>query len=258
MRSDSSGPGPAPQIDFDLDWRRRMKKNFREHLRLVRETLRQRGPLIFSLMAFREMLSPVMYWHVFHIFETDIQQEPPKPDGQGRFTIAMYSEKTDLGRAVADIAPMGELTATDIESRLNRGQVVAVAYAKDTAVGYSWINFSDGLELVWGTQMTVHPDEAVFYDSFTLPRWRGRGVHRWLDAAMSCYVCQHGSSRVLGWVSVLNRPSLRFVRRLRKTKIMTLILVHVRGANWVYRRAVGKPLGSRFSVSSTWTYPAKV
>jgi GNAT superfamily N-acetyltransferase len=248
---DFSGLALVSRIDFDPDSQRPMKKSVRERLRLVPGTFRRRGPLVFFLMAVREILSPVMYWHVFHIFETDIQPQLPKPDAQGGFAIKTYAEKTDLGRVVADIAPMGELTGTEIESRLNRGQVVAVAYAQDTAVGYSWINFSDGLELVWGTQLTVRSDEAVFYDSFTLPRWRGRGVHHSLDAAMSCYARQRGRVRILGWVSVLNRPSLSFVKRLRKTRIMTLILVHVRLANWVYRQSIGAQLESRFSVSSS-------
>ena len=202
-------------------------------------------------MVLREVLSPLLYWHVFHIFQTDIQQAPPRPHAQRKFDIKIYAGKKDLGRVIAEITPMCEMTAAEIESRFNGGQAVAVAYARDEAVGYSWISFSGDLDLVWETRWITHPNEAVFYDSFTLPQWRGLGVHRCLDATMSCYARQRGRIRILGWISALNRPSLSLVKRLSKSKIMTLILVRVRATNWVYRKAIGAPLESRFSVPST-------
>lgn len=226
-----------------------MKKSLRERLRFAVEIVRWRGLLAFLLLALREVLSLIMYWHVFHIFETDIER-PPTPYSKRIFDVRIYTGGKDLERAKAEIAPMGAMTAAQIASRFNDGQAVAVAYAEEKAVGYSWISFSSGPELVFGTRWIVQSDEAVFDRSFTRPQWRGLGVHSCLDAAMSRYARQHGRLRILGSVSALNGPSLSLVKHSGKPKIMTLILIRVRGTNWVYRKAIGAPLESRFSVSS--------
>ncbi|HXJ16523.1 MAG TPA: hypothetical protein VNM68_04925 [Candidatus Polarisedimenticolia bacterium] len=217
-------------------------------MRLLPETLRWRGPLILSLMMLREALSFLLYWHVFHIFQTDIQQAPARTQADKEFDVKMYAGGADLERVIAEVASMGQMAAAEIESRFDRGQAVAVAYARNEAVGYSWISFSGDCELVWGTRCIVRPDEAVFHGSFTRPQWRGLGVHGSLDAKMSSYARRQGRFRIFGWVSVLNKPSLSLVKRLRKRKIMTLILVHIRGTNWVYRKAIGAALESHFSI----------
>lgn len=238
----------ARGFDVKLDfWDSRLKR-IRERLRLVRDAYRWRGPSIFFLMVLREILSPIMYWHVFHVFETGIQP-PSDSSAAAKFGLRLYAGDENRGRVIREITSMGKLAAHHVEARLDRGEAVAVAYARGEAVGYSWISFSSECDLVWGIRCTVRPDEAVFYDSFVLPHWRGRGVHRFLDAALTRYARQRGCRTTLGWVSALNTPSLSLVRHHHKVKIMTLVLVHFRGVNWNYRKAVGAPLASRFFVS---------
>src|ERR1700688_100662 len=54
----------------------------------VREALRSRGAFVFFLLGLREIFRPLLYWHVFCIFEIDLTRQPvPEPDA---------GEKTDV------------------------------------------------------------------------------------------------------------------------------------------------------------------
>lgn len=41
----------------------------------IREHLRWRGGWIVFVLSLRELLRPLLYWHVWHIYETDLSGE---------------------------------------------------------------------------------------------------------------------------------------------------------------------------------------
>lgn len=215
--------------------------------RRVGEMLRWRGPLRFLLIILRELFRPFVYWHVWHILQTDLRQPLPAPYSRERVDVRIYTGQEDLERVQDALRSASELPPAEINSRFGRGDVVAVAHLGNDAAGSTWMTFCSGLELAFGTTWIVHPDEAVQYDSFVRPEWRGRGIHSSLNVALNAHARTRGKIRSLGSISILNSQSLSLARRLGKAKAMTVILADVRGVNWTYGKAFGAPLESRFS-----------
>ena len=161
--------------------------------------------------------------------------------------MSFHGGKHNIERTASILLPLGELQEEHISDRCRRGDIVAVAYAENEPVGYSWMTFDSGLELMFGTKWIVRSNEAVFYGSYVVPKWRGNGVHSWLDLEMNSYARQRGIARTFGSISVLNSASLSLARKQAKPAIMRLVLIRVRGLGWTYRRAIGAPLTSHFN-----------
>jgi GNAT superfamily N-acetyltransferase len=209
--------------------------------------LRWRGALRFSSLVLREFFSPLLYWHVLHVFQRQVQ--PPQREGTAEFDVKIFAGLANLDRLVCDIGPMGEISAEVIELRLISGDAVALAYSRGEPVGYAWMTFASGLEVAFGVAWFLNARESAFYGSFTHPRWRGRAIQQSLDGALMRYAYEKGVSRVFSTISALNTQMLNAFKHLDRHKIMTLVLVRVRGFNWVYRKSLGAPLESRFTLA---------
>jgi hypothetical protein len=139
------------------------------------------------MLALREMLRPLMYWHTYYVFETDLTRHPvPEPCAKEKFDVKVYSGAADCHIPKLEIVSMGRLEAAEVDSRLNRGDMVAIAYAGDEPTGYEWLSFTSGVvELAFGITWAVGPGEAIRYDKFVVPKWRGRRISTWLHSADS-------------------------------------------------------------------------
>jgi GNAT superfamily N-acetyltransferase len=144
---------------------------------------------------------------------------------------------------------LDDLGLTEIEQRLKRGDVVAVAYAAREPVSCIWLTSSSGMELAFGTSWVISPMEGLRYGSFVRPEWRGRAIHSLMNDAINRYARERGMVRTLAGISMLNSQSRNLPRRLRSSRVMRVFLFHLRGVNWTYRRAIGAPLHSRFSIT---------
>jgi GNAT superfamily N-acetyltransferase len=214
--------------------------------RRAAEILRWRGPVRLLFLAVREILKPIVYWHVFYIVENDLRQLLPTSYARVPFEVRVYVGEKDLGKATTELSAMGEWTPVDIGPRFNRGDAVAVAYAGTEAVGYSWMCVASGLVLAFNTTWIVHPNEAVLYDSLVLPRWRGQGIHSCLDVAFNKYARKRGIVRTLGSMAIFNNQTLALAKHSGKPRIMTVVLVRIRWQHRVWGTAFGAPLDSRF------------
>jgi GNAT superfamily N-acetyltransferase len=216
-------------------------------LRTAAKELRWRGPLNFALLVLRELLSPLLYWHIFHVYETDVVA--PQLSQSAKFNVEVYAGRANSDKLTRELAPLGDISGDEINFRLSSGDVVAVAYAGKDPAGYAWVSFATGLEIAFQTAWALDDHQAAFYGSFTHPPWRGLGVQRQLDAALMRYLAQSDFATVFSTVSTFNRAMLRATNCSQRRKCMTLVLIHFRGLNWTYRDAFGAPLQSRFAVS---------
>jgi GNAT superfamily N-acetyltransferase len=132
-------------------------------------------------------------------------------------------------------------------ARLNRGDALAIVYGGREPVAAGWMTFSSGMELAYGTTWILQPNEGTQYGAFVLPKWRGHGIFSVLNVALNTYAREHGVLRSVGSISVLNTQSLSSAKRLGKKKIMTVILLRVRGVGWTFQTAIGAPLHTRFA-----------
>jgi hypothetical protein len=129
---------------------------------------------------------------------------------------------------------------------VNRGDALAIVRCGSEPVAFGWMTFSSGMELAYGTTWILQPNEGTQYGAFVLPKWRGHGIFSVMNVALNTYAREHGVLRSVGSISVLNSQSLSMAKRLRKKKIMTVILVRVRGVGWTFQKAIGAPLHTRF------------
>jgi GNAT superfamily N-acetyltransferase len=221
----------------------------RSRWRKVREHLRWRGTPTVALHALRMLLSPLVYWDVWHIYEADISKQVDQPYAREKFVtrICGMQAEEDADSLTAMIASMGELAPGEVASRLSKGHLVAVAFSGEQPVGYMWLAFSCLPETIFDTSWLIRPGEAVRYNSFVIPPFRGRGVHSVLNGSANRYAREHGVVRTLGAVSVLNPQSMSLPKHYRRAIKLTVFFAKVRGTKWTIRKSFGAPLDSRFS-----------
>jgi hypothetical protein len=224
-------------------------KSFLRDLQRLPEILRWRNPRYLLLLLTREIFRPFIYWYVFDIFERHLRRPMPAPYSKETFEVRIFEGNKDLERAVEDLRSLDNLSPAEIEMRLERGDVVAVAYAAGQSIGCMWLTFSSGMELAFGISWLIGPFEALRYGAFVLPAWRGRAVHSVVNDAINRYARNRGIVCTLAGISALNSQSSNLPRHLRNSRVMRVVLVHLRGVNWTYRKAIGAPLESRFSIA---------
>jgi len=223
-------------------------KSIHHELRRAWEQVRRRHPLVSLLLVIRKTFRPFVNWDIFDVFETDLRLPLPESYSKGKFDVRIYGGPKDLKRTIEDLTSFNDLLPVDIELRFGRGDVVGVAYAADQVVGCMWLTFANGTELEFGTSWIMNAAEALRYDSFVRPDWRGRAIHSLLNDALNRYARERGILRTLGEISVLNSQSLSLPKHLRRVRTMRVVVFHVRGLNWTYRKAVGAPFESRFAI----------
>ncbi len=212
------------------------------------EILRWRGPAYFLLLALREVLRPVVYWYAWNIYLTDLEQPLVAPYAKGKFDVRIFAADRDRETARRQLASLGEPLPVNFDARVNRGDALAIVHCGAEPVAFGWMTFTSGMEMAYGLTWILQPNEGTQYGSFVLPKWRGQGIFSVLNVALNTYAREHGIVRSVGSISVLNRQSLSMAKRLGKKKLMTVILVRVRGLNWTFQKAIGAPLRSRFAI----------
>ena len=211
------------------------------------EILRWRGPVHFLLLALREVLRPVMYWYAWNIYLTDLEKPLTAAYAKGQFDVRIFSGHQDRGTAREQLASVGEPLPSNFDARVNRGDALGIVYCGDEPVAFGWMTFASGMEMAYGLRWILQPNEGTQYGSFVLPKWRGHGIFSHLNVALNTYAREHGVLRSVGSISVLNSQSLSMAKRLGKKKIMTVILVRIRGLGWTLQKAIGAPLHTRFT-----------
>ncbi len=224
-----------------------MESWFSRRLYILHESIRWRDPFILCLLALREILSPLFYWYVWHIFESDISQQVPQPYAKEEAKVKVYTPEDSLMVIQEQIAAMGELEAAEVGLRFARGDLIVIAFLKEQPVGYMWMALSSGLELAFDTYWIVRSHEAVKYGSFVLPAFRGLGIHSCLNSAVCVYLCKRGYIRTLSSVSILNTQSMSLPKHNNTTIAMTVLVARIRKIDWTIRKSFRAPLESRFS-----------
>jgi GNAT superfamily N-acetyltransferase len=218
----------------------------REWLRF-RDSLRWRGACVTAILAVRELFRPILYWHMWRIFTTDISQGVPQSYARDELQTRTYTAQDDVCLLKSEIAALGELPPAEVSVRFERNDAATIAYAGDRPIGYTWTALSPGLELAYGTYWSIQPGEGVRYGMYVIPEFRGRGVQSFLSSAANKYAREHGIVRTFSSVSALNPQSLSLAKHLRRAIQMTVIVVRIKGVNWTIRKAFGAPLSSRFN-----------
>ena len=217
--------------------------------RRTSEVLRWRGFWVLLLLGARNILRPIIYWHVYRIFATDIAAQVPEPYAIEKIETKIYTRDCpNLDQALTQVAALGEISREEAQKRLQRGDAIAIAYSSAEAAGYGWISFASGVvELDFGVTWIVRPAEAVRYGNFVHPKFRGRGIQSSINTAVNEFARAHGVSVTLGSISAMNAQSLSLAKHYNRPTAMKITLIHVRPFNWLICRAYGAPFASRFN-----------
>jgi len=172
-------------------------------------------------------------FNVHYIFETDLTRahelnDPGRSLPQG-FAIRIFRGENEIGPVAGKLKRAGMASAALME-RMKRGDLVVVVFDEEDEVGaYAWTTFTDVWMKEIGAALLLGRDETSGYDTFVLPRWRGKGLQYSLNARRFQHLSEHGHRRGLNWVNALNIRSLKSQRSLRKRKVATVFSVPMIG-----------------------------
>ena len=214
----------------------------------IAEAWRWRGPIAFFLLGLREICRPLVYWHIFYIFRTDLTRQPvPESYSKEKIDVTINPGAGDSEKAKAEIVAMGQLEAAEVDLRFERGDKAALAYVGGQPAGYAWMSFKSGVvELAPRVTWVAGPAESIRYDYFVLPEWRGRRINSCLNAGILAFARDQRIVRTFASVSALNSQSLSLAKHQKRFPVMKVTLVYVRGLKRTFQKTVGAPFESRF------------
>ncbi len=100
-----------------------------------------------------------------------------------------------------------------VNVRFNRGEVCGVARLNSEVVSYCWVAFQQAEVGEINRTIKLRNNELYFYDAFTLPDYRGRGLFPALLTAILGFARSQGCSRALIFSLRENRPSVRGIEK---------------------------------------------
>jgi GNAT superfamily N-acetyltransferase len=109
--------------------------------------------------------------------------------------------------------PVADAWHPDATERLREGQICAIARHGTDIVAYCWAAGSP----VWvgeiGRAVVPARDDVYFYDAFTVPDWRGRGLFSAMLSHLVTVAAGRGRKRGLIFVEARNAASRRVIEK---------------------------------------------
>ena len=124
------------------------------------------------------------------------------------------------------LSPLGK-NREELEHRMKRGDLVSIGFVDDEPVAFTWMTFKEGDVSELGLKFRLHAEEAVQYDTFVAPRWRGHGFQYPLNVPILNYARENGYTKTLAWVHVLNTRSFKNQVRSGKRVVQKVISMRV-------------------------------
>lgn len=165
------------------------------------------------------------------VYERSLDAEIPQVEARVPVEIKLVSTediKSGQYRGVRLAAGDDPMSHNVALQRLNNGEVCLVAVAEDRIAGYSWIYFKDTkYEPAIEREESFAEDEALLYDSFVIPQFRGNRIAKKLDRERSDFVKLKNYRKARAYVeadNVVERRSIEAVG-FYVTKIITCLRV---------------------------------
>jgi len=146
------------------------------------------------------------------------------------------------------LSPLGK-DPEELERRISRGDLVSIGFVGDEPVAYTWMTFKEADVSELALKLRLHTGEAVQYDTYVAPQWRGHGFQYPLNVPILNYAREHGFTKTLAWVHVLNTRSFKNQIRYGKRVVQKVISIRIPGlGNTLLIRFPGE-LRSRLTAS---------
>lgn len=140
----------------------------------------------------------------------------------------------DVQEIKARLAHLPVEHRSDIEQRIHNGHRCFVAKHGGQIVFVSWAAFGKCYSYALDREYKLADTEAYGYSAYTLPEFRGNGLH----AAATCYklrsVAESGCKRYLFFVEPRNSAAKRMPEKLGLEKVGITGLIEVFGIRWYF------------------------
>jgi hypothetical protein len=186
----------------------------------------------------------------YYVFEADLSRPRPAFPAKPDFVVRLYRGEADLQPAIDALVPTG-LTAADVTARMQRGDMVAVGVVGDQPAAYTWASFTEANVKELGLKLYARPHEVIQYDTLVLKQFRRQGLQFSVNVPVLEYAQQHGYTRTLSWVNVLNRASCKNQWKWGKKVLLTAIWLRIPGTRRRFTFSLGASLDSVFSKGNT-------
>jgi len=188
------------------------------------EWIRWRGPGSFLLAVVRRLLRPIIEIQR-HLFVEADMTEPLLPAAARvpldvrLATLADFEQYEEAFRA-------GGVSLEEARRRHERGDVCIIGLSGAHLAGFNWLTFSSFRAPELDATVELEPGDAFGLFIFTLPAWRGKGIHPALASHSDSYLYSHSYKRLLFFIVPQNRQSLKATEKLpnrRRTKTVWAI-----------------------------------
>ena len=103
--------------------------------------------------------------------------------------------------------------------RLKDGHFCFGLVKDNRVVAFGWVNPHEGRSGL--CRFPLEPNEAYYYDLYTLHDYRGRGLALYLRHETYRHLTQMGLSKYYSVIDALNTPAVKFKKKLRARFIYT-------------------------------------
>src|ERR1700676_1651055 len=190
------------------------------------------------------------FLEAYHVFEGDLLQPRSRFPAKPGFHVRLYRGQADLQAAIEALVPVG-LTAADVSARLRRGDLAAVGLLQEQTAVYTWVSFTEASVKELGRKVCARAGEVIQYDTLVLKPFRRQGLQFAVSQPVLDYLQQHGYTRTLAWVNVLNRPSCKNQWKWGKKVLLTAVMLRIPSTQHCWTFSLGASLESVFAGSKS-------
>lgn len=207
----------------------------------LRERFRHAGAWTFWHLLAR-CASPFGLLELAFLYEMDLARavEPFRAKAPVRIKLAAPEDVGELAAALAQSENRGNPEMPSLRQallrRLSAGELCFLALSGTRIVHYNWISFRRKESLA-GRMIVLGDDAAYCGGAYTVPGWRGYGIHTEVNAAMLRFLQQKGFRRAYTFVRADNRSSRKTMERIgwRRTGIMAAFTLRRNGRSRIWR-----------------------
>lgn len=161
------------------------------------------------------------------------------PAYQARIPFDFEILPPDIEEVEARLAHIPAEHRPDIERRIHNGELCAVAKHNGQIIYVSWIAFGTCYAHILDREYELAEDEAYLYSVYTLPKFRGNGIH----PAASCHRLQllkeWGYKRDHAFIEPKNSAAMRMPEKLGYEKVGITGFIEVFGLRWYFHKDRG-------------------
>jgi RimJ/RimL family protein N-acetyltransferase len=133
-----------------------------------------------------------------------------------------------------------EMHKSDLEDRISNNHICCTAEYQGLVVFVSWIARGVCYSYLLDRQIELAEDEAYLYSAYTVPEFRGNGIHPSATTRRLNYLKQEGFLQAYAFVEPYNSAAQRMPGKVGYKKIGITGFLELAGFRWYFHKDGGK------------------